>query len=228
MDTLPIVLICLVAVLFLIGIAALINLATKKERGPTIPYVPTGDWPFSCFASSVTCLLDAPKKSLTKLFRRLLCFCTVIPSTRQHIWSNFWSKTTIALVVSSLRLHIHPPTTPLLVIIHDKCLGRCIYTAILVAFIIAWHWHNMVRSSIDWGRCHRAEVPQCVCLRRIVLNSRLRLGALLREKTKCWHTLDRSLNRSVTHLCLFSHGVDLNIIDPLAVTHKRFRILPFR
>jgi hypothetical protein len=68
-------------------------------------------------------------------------------------------------------------------------------------------------------------VPQWVCLRRIVLDSRLRRGALLRERNKCRHTLDRSLNRSVTHLCLFAHGVDLNIIDPLAVTHNRLPYL---
>jgi hypothetical protein len=42
MDTLPIVLICLVVVIFLIGIAALINVTAKKKLGPTMPYVPAG------------------------------------------------------------------------------------------------------------------------------------------------------------------------------------------
>jgi hypothetical protein len=42
MDTLPIVLISLVAVIFVIGLGALINLSMKRERSPSMPYVPPG------------------------------------------------------------------------------------------------------------------------------------------------------------------------------------------
>jgi hypothetical protein len=42
METLPIVLGALVVVIFLIGAAALINIATKKEPNQTAPYVPPG------------------------------------------------------------------------------------------------------------------------------------------------------------------------------------------